>query len=193
MSRISDLREKAATDPNVAFQLGWSLLDGTCDTETGKEIKVRKNTKEGLYWLRVAAEKGIGEAMVGLGCHYGDTAKRSRSRLLAALYWEKKAWRANVERVGQNIAITYSMLGKKRLCHQWLLRGYKRCKWSTRLSLAKTYLCGYGVRRNMPKAKKLFQDVLHDERSHPEHKKLARKYLRMIERGEMPNDNVLYP
>ena len=34
---------------------------------------------------------------------------------------------------------------------------------------------------------------LRDHGSHPSHKALAKKYLRMIKRGESPDDSVVYP
>ena len=194
MFKLSMLRKKASNGgPEWAFHLGCCLLRGEYETDTGVVQKIRRNIKEGLYWLRSAAEKGNYDAMIELGAYYADTAKGDKSKLLTALFWEKKAWRANCEIAGQNIAVTYSQLGNRQLCHKWLQQGYKRCKWSTRLSLAKTFLCGYGVRRNVPKAEQLFRNVLRDHGSHPSHKALAKKYLRMIKRGESPDDSVVYP
>ena len=194
MFKLSMLRKKASNgSPEWAFHLGCCLLRGEYETEAGGIQKIRRKTKEGLYWLCSAAEKGNYDAMIELGAYYADTAKGDKSKLLMALYWEKKAWRANCEVAGQNIAVTYSQLGKRRLCHKWLQRGYKRCRWSTRLSLAKTFLCGYGVGKDVQKAKRLLGDVLRDPCSHPSHKVLARRYLKMIRRGETPDDNVLYP
>ena len=181
--------------PDDAWRYGCARLRGYYYVTNRKTCPCRRNTREGLRWLEHAAEHGCEGAMLELSSYYGGLPNTDAMsvNLYRALHWEKIAWRAGSELVAQNIAITYSMLGKRRLCHQWLLRGYKRCKWSTRLLLAKTYLCGYGVRRNMPKSKRLFQAVLGDRYSDSSDKVLAKKYLRMIERGEMPNDNVLYP
>ena len=193
MSIISEMRLKALNDPEWACYLGECLLDGEYDSDTGEIRKIKKNVKEALHWLQVAAYGGNNNAMIELGCYYANRARHDKSCFLKALSWEKKAWRAKCEVAGQNIAVTYSMMGKRRLSHQWLKRGYERCKWSTRFSLAKTFLCGYGVQRDVPMAKRLFLEVIGDRRSHPQHKALARKYLRIIRRGDKPDGKVIYP
>ncbi len=194
MSIISDLRKKAVNGgPEWARYLGSCLLAGEYETGAGEVRRIRKNEEEALYWLRQAADGGDAGAMIELGAYYGNLANHDRSCFVQALFWEKKAWQAKCEVAGQNIAVTYSMMGKRRLSHQWLKRGYERCKWSTRFSLAKTFLCGYGVRRDVPMAKRLFLEVIGDRRSHPQHKALARKYLRIIRRGDKPDGKVIYP
>ena len=60
-------------------------------------------------------------------------------------------------------------------------------------SKLKTYLCGYGVRRDVCRAEQLFREVLSDSESIGAHRRLARHYLKMIQRGEFPDDDRPYP
>ena len=195
-SYIHKLRECAKTgDAFAAFRYGSACLRGSLETSTGEVLRCHKSIREGVIWLKQAADHGCGEAMIELGVYYGDVSQvRNRAKnLRQALYWEKKAWRTGVEVAGCNIALTYSRLGMKRRCHEWLERSYKRCPWSACVALAKTYLCGYGVRRDVRKAERLFNEVLSDSESVQEDRRLARHYLKMIKRGEFPDDDRPYP
>ena len=82
MFKLSMLRKKASNGgPEWAFHLGCCLLRGEYETDTGVVQKIRRNIKEGLYWLRSAAEKGNYDAMIELGAYYADTAKGDKSKL----------------------------------------------------------------------------------------------------------------
>lgn len=193
---IQRLKKRAKTgDAFAAFRYGSACLRGSLETSTGKISRCHRSVREGGAWLKQAAEHGCGEAMIELGIYYGDDSqvRDKAKKLRQALYWEKKAWRTGVEVAGCNIAITYSKLGMRRRCHEWLVRSYKRCPWSACAVLAKTYLCGYGVRRDVAKAVRLFQEVLTDSESIGAHRKLARHYLKMIKKGAIPEDDSPYP
>ena len=174
-----------------AWRYGCACLNGAYELYTGVVCSCPRNVKEGVRWLKIAAKRGSVGAMIELGCYY-DSLRREKY-LWAALYWEKSAWRKGAEFAGNNIALTYSRLGMKRRCHEWLERSYKRCPWSACVALAKTYLCGYGVRRDVRKAERLFNEVLSDSESVQEDRRLARHYLKMIKRGEFPDDDRPYP
>ena len=173
------------------WRYAFALLTGNCLRWFGIDCRFRRNVDDGLRLLEMAAGNGISEAMVELGNFFTD--QETAESLSRALFWMKKAWRRGEFVVAQNIAIVYSKLGKSTQCHKWLERGYKRCRWSARFSLAKTYLCGYGVRQDVRKAEQLFMEVLSDSESVADDRRLARHYLKMIQRGEFPDDDRPYP
>ena len=173
------------------WRYAFALLTGNCQRWLGIDCRFRRNVDEGLRLLEMAAGNGISEAMVELGNFYADM--KTVESLSRALFWMKKAWRYGEFVAAQNIAMVYLKLGKFTQCHKWLERGYKRCPWSACVALAKTYLCGYGVRRDVRKAERLFNEVLSDSESVQEDRRLARHYLKMIKRGEFPDDDRPYP
>ena len=169
----------------------FALLTGNCQRWFGIDCRFRRNVDEGLRLLEMAACNGISEAMLELGNFYADM--ETVESLSKALFWMKKAWRYGELVAAQNIAIVYSKLGRLKHCHEWLKRGYEKCRWSARFSLAKTYLCGYGVRRDEAKAEQLFREVLSDSESVQGDRRLARHYLKMIEKGIFPKADRIYP
>ena len=172
------------------WRYAYALLTGNCLQWFGIDCRFRRNVDEGLRLLEMAAGNGISEAMVSLGNFYTDI--ETAESLSRALFWMKKAWRHGEFVAAQNIAMVYSKLGRCTQCHKWLNRGYERCRWSARLSLAKTYLCGYGVRRDVDKAEQLFMEVLSDPESFVGDRRLARHYLKMIKNGKLPENDRPY-
>ena len=51
------------------------------------------------------------------------------------------------------------------------------------LDLAKTLLVGYGVRRNLPRAKRLLEEVAADQSAFADERAEARKLLQQLKRG----------
>ena len=175
-----------------AWRYGAARLNGTYELYTGEVCRCRRNIKEGVHWLGLAAKQGCIGAMLELSCHY-YAQQSNRENLRKALYWDKKAWEMGDTVAGYNVALTYSKLGNRKRCHEWLVRGYRRCPWSACVALAKTYLCGYGVRRDVRKAERLFMEVLSDPESIVDDRRLARHYLKMIKEGAIPEDDRPYP
>ena len=129
-----------------AWLYGYARLNGCYPVGDGLTRRCRKDIAEGIRWLESAAKRGCVGAMLELGEHYSsvtsDNGQDRLAKLKLALHWEKMAWRYGEAIAAQNIAMTYALFGKPRQCFQWLNRGFKKCRWTTIRSLAKSLYCG---------------------------------------------------
>ena len=194
MTDLQRMRNVAKTgNADDAWLYGYALLNGCYPVENEHTRRCRKDVAEGIRWLESAAKRGCVGAMLELGDYYCSVATNSGQDRLAklnlALYWEKMAWRHGESIAAQNIAMTYALFGKPRRCFQWLNRGFKKCRWATIRSLAKSLYCGYGVRRNIERAKELYKEI--QRGGNEADKEWARFYLRMIREGKIPSE--IYP
>ena len=133
MNDLQMMRAKAQNgDADDAWLYGYALLNGSYPVVDAPDRVCKKNISEGVRWLELAAKRGCIGAMIELGSFYGMKVHKKMSRLQKlsclhrALYWEKKAWRCGEPVAAQNIAMTYSLLGREKLCHVWLKRGYAK-------------------------------------------------------------------
>ena len=165
---------------------GYALMYGEFTSSDGVYHKCRKNISKALEWIEKAAKAGCTGAMIELGCYYSSLKPCTRDNLLRSLYWEELAWKNGEAPVAQNIAITYMKLKQPQECHAWLKRGYKKCRWPVALSLAKTYICGYGTKRDIDKARIILERIVDpSENSYPSDVRKARRYLKEIEQGRL--------
>ena len=179
------LKKVAESNAELAWTVGSAYHEG-CFEMTGKRgaskwIRVRRNARLAEFWLRRAADGGCTGAMLDLASLLGESG-----RMEEALTLETRAWRKGEAFAAINAAITCSVLGREKLCHVWLLRGMRKCRTDTALLMAKTLLVGYGVRRNLPRAKWLLEEVAADQSAFADERAEARKLLHQLKRGILP-------
>ena len=172
-------------DADAAWQCGYALLNGKYEHETRGIVFCREDKREGLKWLKYAAEHGCAPAMLELGSYITSSCLcqggyHDEAKLKEGLYWEKKAWRYGELMSALNIAVTYSMLRRNRRTVYWLHKAYDHCRWAALLPLAKAYLFGLGVRRNIGKASDILSELVGSEDSQREDVKCAEEYLEAI-------------
>ena len=170
-------------DTNAAWQCGCALLNGRYEHEIRGVVFCREDKREGLKWLKYAAEHGCVPAMLELGAYITSLCQGGYSdemKLQEGLYWEKKAWRHGEPMSALNIAVTYAMLKRNRRTVYWLHKAYDCCRWAAILPLAKAYFFGFGVRRNIGKAVDLLFELVNTKDAQGEDVKCAEEYLEAI-------------
>ncbi len=188
MMDIQKIVDIATTSGNAEdmWRCGYALLHGEFISASGVSHKCRRNVRKAVEWLEKAANAGCSGAMIELGCHYFYQKPQNRENLLRSLYWDELAWNSGEASAAQNMAVTYMHLGMPEKCHDWLKRGYKKCRWPVALSLAKTYVCGYGTKRDISKAKRILKWIVETRETCPDDISRARRYLEKLECGKIP-------
>ena len=185
VSDIDVLSQRAKSgDAIAAWQYGFARLYGCFEHSSGRIICCRRNRRTALMWLDYAARRGCVGAMLELGAYFTTIAGKDDSdgkvALLLGLRWEKIAWDAGEGVAAANIAATYRLLGKARLSFVWLKKAHACCPWSAVLPLARAYMNGFGVRKNLVQAARLYREVLVSDMASGDDKREAKENLRRM-------------
>ena len=93
----------------------------------------------------------------------------------------------NLETTGKHGASKWIRVRRNaRLAEVWLRKAVEGGCTGAMLDLAKTLLVGYGVRRNLPRAKRLLEEVTADRSAFADERAEARKLLQQLKRGLLP-------
>ena len=180
---IAELERRAENgDAEAAWVLGDAYADGNGVTlPDGSRAKVRRNPDKAIRWLRRAAELGETDALCRLGCLLTDTGRPEDSAEGIALL--ERAWRKGCPTAAQNLAVAFSELGNPRRCAAWLRRSCKRGESADWFLLGIAHAAGYGVRKDLEEAARLFRKVRDDEKGFPVEREEAAGFLAMMERN----------
>ena len=118
--------------------------------------------------------------MCRLGCLLADTGRAEAVAEGIALL--KRAWRKGCHVAAQNLAVTYSELGKPRRCVEWLRKACQHEESADWFLLGIACAAGYGVRKDLAEAGRLFRKVRDDEKGFPVEREEAEGFLAMMER-----------
>ena len=180
---IAELERRAENgDGEAAWVLGDAFADGGyVPLPDGRCMKVRRNTGKALRWCRRAVALGHTDALCRLGVLLIDTGRTEA--VAEGMKLLKRGWRTGCPEAAQNLAVTYSELGNPRRCVVWLRKSC-RCEESADwFLLAIAHAAGYGVRKNLEEAARLFRKVRDDGKGFPIEREEATKFLAMIERN----------
>lgn len=180
---IAELARRAKRgDGEAAWVLGEAYADGDeiC-LEDGTREKVRRDVGKAVRWLRLAVALGEADALCRLGCLL---AERGREKGVAeGIALMKRAWRKGCRVAAQNLAVTYSELGKPRRCVEWLRKGCRHEESTDWFLLGIAHAAGYGVRKDLDEAARLFRKVRDDGAGFPVEREEAAGFLDMLVRG----------
>jgi tetratricopeptide (TPR) repeat protein len=178
---IAELERRAENgDGEAAWVLGDAFADGgDVFLPDGRCAKVRRNTEKAIRWFRLAVAQGNTDALCPLGVLLTNTGRPEA--VAEGMKLLKRGWRMGCPEAAQNLAVTYSELGNPRRCVAWL-RKTCRCEENADwFLLGIAHAAGYGVRKNLEEAARLFRKVSDDEREFPIEREEAAKFLAMIE------------
>lgn len=168
----------AKGDLDASWVLAEAYADGFVERENGRWFFVRKNRTRAERLYRIVAETRERDVILGLASVQKD--------LRDALRLERRAWRMGIVTAANNMAMTYSMMGRPKACFRWLMRGYAVDPETCAYHLALCYLVGYGTARNPQKASRLMNRVIRNEWECPGCLECAAQFVEMMERGEFP-------
>lgn len=180
---IRELARRAERgDGEAAWVLGVAYADGDeiC-LEDGTREKVRRDKGKAVRWLRLAAASGEADALCRLGCLLAE--RRREKDVAEGIALMKRAWRRGCRVAAQNLAVTYSEMGKPRLCVAWLRKGCRYAESADWFLLGIAHAAGYGVRKDLDEAARLFRKVRDDRAGFPVEREEAAGFLGMLERG----------
>jgi TPR repeat protein len=176
---LAALKGDAANgDIDAAWALADAYADGFVTRENGDRFAVRKNRALAERLYRRVAEEKERDVILSLAIVQKD--------LCDELRLERKAWRMGIVGAANNMAMTYSMMGRARMCFRWLMRGYAIAPEYCAYHLALCHLVGYGTTRNPQKARQLFGLVIRRKWECRTCLEYAARFLKMIDRGEFP-------
>ena len=180
---IAELERRAENgDGEAAWVLGDAYADGDwVSLPDGPRAKVRRNEGKAIRWLWRAAELGETDALCRLGCLLTGTGRAEDLEEGIALL--KRAWRKGCPTAAQNLAVTYSEMGKPRRCVAWLRRSCTREESADWFLLGIAHAAGYGVRKDLEEAARLFRKVRDDGKGFPIEREEAAGFLAMMERN----------
>lgn len=183
-SGIRELERRAGSgDGKAAWTLGSAFADGDALwLADGTRKQVRKNTEKAIRWLRLAAALGETDALCHLGCLLTNTGKSED--VAEGILLLKRAWRKGCHMAAQNLAVTYSELDKPRLCVAWLRKACQHEESADWLLLGIAWAAGYGVRKDVGEAVRMFQKVRDDEMGFLSEREDAAGFLSMLEREQ---------
>ena len=177
---ISTLKARARRgDGTAAWHLGGLYASGTVSIEGLGTVRAERSGRNALLWLRRAVslgERGAVPELADLLLSAGSESSAAEGlRLL------RGAARRGDATAAQNLAIVHSERGNPRRCVFWLGKTEELGDpdW---FHLAIAHAAGYGCRRDLEKARRLFRKVLSSPHSFPVDREEARGFLSMIER-----------
>ena len=180
-SILRNLRARAARGDGVASgQLGFAFAYGFLLLEGLESVHVRRNAKRAEFWLRRAVSSGRRDAI----CALADVLLSGRSEESAAegLRLLRQEARRGDCFAAQNLAIVHSERGNPRRCLFWLERTEKLGDPDL-IHLGIARAAGYGCRRDLKRARRLFEKALSSRWSAQAEKEDARGFLDMLERN----------
>ena len=182
---LDRIRESAISgNAENAWRVACGYFDGYLFFGDGICIRLRKNPRAGLRWLKRAALSGSSDAMIDLGGHL-SSGEFCEIDLPLALKWEKKAFEQGNENAAHNIAITYSLMSKRKECYQWLLKSLEGGYDASLCLVGVCLYMGHGVRRHLAKAHAKFRASYKSDRTWEGDRVKALKFINMIAHGRM--------
>ena len=176
---IDQLATKAEQGDAVsAWRLGDAYSTGILLISDACLLTVPRDLDKALHWTRLAVALGSQEAMPLLGTLLTDS--RDPMRVKEGLAWLRRAYRKGFPEAAQNLAIAYSELGNPRRCVFWLLKTSNNAVNADWFHLAIAYAAGYGVRKNLKEAERLFTQVGTSPEAFPVDREEARGFLSML-------------
>ncbi len=173
------LKEAAAKgDIDAAWVLADAYADGFVMRGKGAWFPVRRNRAQAERLYRLVAATGERDVILSLASVQKD--------LHEALRLERKAWRMGIVDAANNMAMTYSMMGRPKMCFRWLRRGYAIDPGGHAYHLALCHLVGYGTVRDTQKAFRLFGRIIRRKWGCPDNLECAAQFIKMIEEGKSP-------
>ena len=175
------LKEGAAKGNVVAaWELAFAYALGFVLRGNGAWFPVRKNRPRAERLYRFVAKTRERDVILNLAAVLKDKNRGEALRL------ERKAWRMGVKQAANNIAMTYSAMGRPDLCFKWLKRAYVADPSGSANYLALCHLIGYGTIKNSKEARRLFRLVIRRNWGTPDDQECAAQFIKMIDRGETP-------
>lgn len=165
-----------------AWRIACGYFDGYLLLHDGIGIQLRKNSRAGLSWLKRAALFGSSNAMIDLASHM-SSGEFCDIDLPLALKWEKRAFELGNENAAHNIAITCSLMSRRKECYHWLLKSLEGGRDGSLFLVGVCLYVGYGVRRNVPKALVSLRDACKSDRTWDDERVKALKFINMIAHG----------
>ena len=165
----------------AAWELAFAYAEGFVLRENGAWFPVRKNRPLAERLYRFVAKTRERDVILGLAAVLKDKDKGEALRL------ERKAWRMGVKEAANNIAMTYSAMGRADLCFKWLKRSFAVDPSYSSHQLALCHFIGYGTIKNSKEARRLFKLVIRRKWGTPDEQECAAQFIEMIDRGETPH------
>lgn len=176
---IDQLKTKAEQgDAESAWRLGDAYSTGTLLLSDDCLLTVSRDLDKALHWSRQAVALGSWEAMPLLGTLLTDS--RNPMRVKEGIAWLRRSYRKGIPEAAQNLAIVYSELGNPRRCVFWLRKTCLHAGHADWFHLAIAFAAGYGVRKNLKEAKRLFTLVESSPEAFPVDREEARGFLSML-------------
>jgi hypothetical protein len=165
-------------------EAAWTLGDAYASGETfadGRRVEVRRDRAEAIRWFRAAVELGSTDALCSLGTLLTDTGRVAD--VAEGISLLKRAHRRGDLCAAHNLAVTYSELGNRRRCTAWLKKSLRNRDGSALFLLGIATAAGYGVRKDLAEAARLFRKVVAGKNEFPSERADARGFLKMLEEG----------
>lgn len=144
-------------------------------------MKVRCDTEKAIRWFRLGVARGHTDAVCRLGVLLTDTGRPNA--VAEGMKWLKRGWRMGCPVVAQNLTMAYSEQDNSRRCVAWLRKAC-RCEESAAwFLLGIAYAAGYGVRKNLKKAPRLFRKIRDDGDGFSIQQEEATNFLAMMKRN----------
>jgi TPR repeat protein len=122
----------------------------------------RGDPKRAVRRLLEEVASGNDDAMHNLGFCY-DIGVGTKPNPAKAMLWYRRAYRKGSSPSANNIATMYRDQGKPRLAFAWYLRAVLLRDGNAMVEVAKCYLHGWGVRKDLATAAKFAQRALASE------------------------------
>lgn len=180
-SAIQTLKARARRgDGAAAWRLGCRYAWGKRKTSMilgAGTVCVKRSRRDALLWLRRAVSLGERDAIPELADVL--TAGGSEADTAEGIRLLRGAARRGNAGAAQNLAIVHSERGNPRRCMFWLRRTVELGDpdW---FHLAIAYAAGYGCRRDLGKARRLFRKEIASTNAFPINQEEAHGFLSMI-------------
>ena len=158
-------------DGYAAWSLGCLYALGTLGT-----VRAERSRRNALHWLRRAVSLGESLAVYELANQLSAGSEASAAEGLRLL---RNAARQGDAFAAQNLAIAHSERGNPRRCMFWLRKTeeFGNPDW---FLLAIAYAAGYGCRRDLKKARRLFRKCISSPYAFPGEHEESHGFLSMI-------------
>ncbi|WP_052746029.1 trypsin-like peptidase domain-containing protein [Sulfurovum lithotrophicum] len=125
-----------------------------------KGVGTKKNQKESLKWLMVAAKQGSSVAQGALGMIYRDGDKGLKQDYKKAIYWYKKSAEQNVSQAQNDLGEMYyygeGVEKDYKKAFKWYMKAAKQNNPQAQNDLGEMYYYGEGVEKDYKKAFKWY-------------------------------------
>ncbi len=165
-------------DGYAAWSLGCLYALGALSIEGLGTVRAERSRRNALHWLRRAVSLGERGAIYELANLLSVGSEASAAEGLRLL---RNAARQGDAAAAQNLAIVHSERGNPRRCVFWL-RKTEELGDPDWFHLAIAYAAGYGCRRDLEKARRLFRKCVSSAHEFPINREESHGFLSMIAR-----------